>query len=320
MNRQKKWIWGILAALVVAVVAYVVWKKVRGPEINYREAKVERADLTVSIRATGAAQPENRLEIKPPIAGRVEQVLVREGERVRKGQILAWMSSTERAALLDAARAQGLEEVKRWEDIYRPTPVVAPISGTIILRSVEAGQTFTNTEAILVMSDRLTIKAQVDETDISQIRIKQSASIVLDAYAASSVLGKVVQIAFESKTVNNVTTYVVDILPDETPTFMRAGMTASVTFETASRPQALLAPNEFFRTEEPGRATALVKAAKGPPQERSVKIGLSDGIRTEILEGLQEGEILLVEALVTDAKKPGGISLGPPGRGGRRGR
>jgi macrolide-specific efflux system membrane fusion protein len=51
--------------------------------------------------------PQNRLEIKPPIAGRAEEVLVNEGELVKAGQIIAWMSSTDRAALLDAARAQG---------------------------------------------------------------------------------------------------------------------------------------------------------------------------------------------------------------------
>jgi multidrug efflux pump subunit AcrA (membrane-fusion protein) len=49
--------------------------------------------LDISILATGVVQPQNRLEIKPPIAGRIERVLVEEGETVKRGQILAWMSS-----------------------------------------------------------------------------------------------------------------------------------------------------------------------------------------------------------------------------------
>ena len=53
-----------------------------------------------------------------------------------KGQILAWMSSTERAALMDAARSKGPEEVSRWEELYRPTPILAPIRGTVISRNI----------------------------------------------------------------------------------------------------------------------------------------------------------------------------------------
>ena len=68
------------------------------------------------------------MEIKPPIAGRIEKLLVDEGDDVTSGQILGWMSSTDRAAILDAARAQGPEESKRWEDAYKPTPIVAPLS------------------------------------------------------------------------------------------------------------------------------------------------------------------------------------------------
>jgi len=54
-------------------------------------------------------------EIKPQINGRMERVLVQEGQNVRTGQIMGWMSSTERAALIDAARSQGAGSVKYWE-------------------------------------------------------------------------------------------------------------------------------------------------------------------------------------------------------------
>ncbi len=81
-----------------------------------RVAKVSRGDLSVMVTATGTVKPYNRVEIKAPIPGRIEEVLVQEGEEVKKGQILARMSSVERAALLDAARAQGDAAVKRWEE------------------------------------------------------------------------------------------------------------------------------------------------------------------------------------------------------------
>ena len=94
---------------MVLVIALVVafYSRQHPQGASYEPTKVTRGGLQVSILATGAVSPENRLEIKPPIAGRVEQVLVEEGQMVKKGDILAWMSSTERAAVLDAARAQG---------------------------------------------------------------------------------------------------------------------------------------------------------------------------------------------------------------------
>ena len=301
------------AVLALGLIAYGLSSKDRST-VTYRESKIARGNIQVTILSTGTVQPENRLEIKPPVAGRVERVLVKEGQKVQKGQILAWMSSTERAAMLDAARASGEEEVKRWEEMYRPTPVLAPINGTIILRNVESGQTFTNTDSILVMSDRLTVKAQVDETDIAQIKLKQTADMALDAYPNEKISAKVDQIAFDAKTVNNVTTYVVDVLPDETPAFMRSGMTANVTFVVDTRSGVLVAPADAVKTQE-GISTALVKGANGKPAEREVTLGLNDGKRVEVLSGLDEGETVLVAQLVMkERSKQGTNPLSPMGK------
>lgn len=316
---SKKKLLLAVAVAVLIVVAIVVVRSRKGSEVVYREARIERGDLTVSILATGTVQPENRLEIKPPIAGRVETVLIKEGQNVRKGQILAWMSSTERAALLDAARSRGTDELKRWEELYRPTPVMAPINGTIILRSVEAGQTFTNTESILVMADRLTVKAQVDETDIAQIKLKQPASLVLDAYPDKKIPGRVDQIAYEAKTVNNVTTYEVDVLPNATPDFMRSGMTANVSFSVESRQNVLLIPTEGIKAQ--GRhSSVLVRDENGKPLEREIKLGLSDGKRTEVLSGLSEGDVVLVAQLkLGEGKSAGSSPFSPMGGSRKRG-
>ena len=107
------------------------------------------------------------------------------------------------------------------------------------------------------MSDRLTVKAQVDETDIAEIHLKQRAEIVLDAYPDRAIPARVDQIAYEAKTVNNVTTYIVDVLPDKTPSFMRSGMTANVTFLTADKKGVLLVPAQ--------RASDQGGPLRGPP-------------------------------------------------------
>ncbi len=294
LKARTYWISAAVLLALIAVAAYAYVQR-RETAPTYRELPVERGDIAVTILSTGTVQPENRLEIKPPIVGRVEQVLVAEGQRVAKGQILAWMSSSERAALIDAARAQGPAELKRWEELYRPTPIMAPIAGTIIQRNVESGQTFSATDAVFVMSDRLTVKAQVDETDIAQIRLKQTATIVLDAYPDQSVPAQVDQIAYDAKTVNNVTTYIVDVLPRTTPSFMRSGMTANVTFEVATRNNVLTLANDAIKMiGDNERAVLLKTAGDAKPSLRKIQVGITDGKRSEIIAGLSEGDVVMV--------------------------
>lgn len=289
---QKLWI--LLGVLILIIGGVGLWKYKAQGIPPFREAIVTRGDIHVIITATGTVSPENRLEIKPPIAGRVEDVKVNEGETVEKGQLLAWMSSSERAALLDAAQARGPDELKRWKEFYRPTPILSPIHGTIILRNVEPGQSFTTQEAILVISDRLTVKAQVDETDIGTIKLGQAADISLDAYPKKSFSAVVDQIAFDAKNVNNVTTYVVDVLPKNPPDFLRSGMTASVNFETASHTNVLTLPLEAIRTSE-GHSRVLLRSEKSKiPTPHDVTLGLDDGQKAEIISGLSEGDLVLI--------------------------
>ncbi|MFZ3231486.1 MAG: HlyD family efflux transporter periplasmic adaptor subunit [Pseudobdellovibrio sp.] len=291
MKNSKKWLW--IGLLVVVLASGLIWNISSKPKTFYKEYVVARGDLQIKILTTGTVQPENRLEIKAPIAGRIDTVLATEGNRVKKGQILAWMSSTDRAALLDAARARGPEEVTRWEEIYKAMPIIAPLPGTIILRNIEPGQTITANDAIFAMSDRLTVKAQVDETDISKIKLHQKAELLLDAYPDQSISAVVDQIAFEAKTVNNVTTYVVDVLPAKVPDFLRSGMTANVRFEQQSRDNVLLVSADALIVSD-GKTKVLVKGeGSNKPEEKEIQIGLSDGKRTEVISGLNENDVVV---------------------------
>ncbi len=283
----------IVAVLIVAVtVPFLLYKKKANGE-EYKKVKVTVGDLKVTILSTGTVEPENRLEIKAPVAGRVESVLVKEGQKVKRGQVLAMISSTERAALIDAARARGEEERKKWEDYYKAIPIYAPISGTIILRNVEPGQSFTSSDAILVMSDRLTVKAQVDETDIAKVKVGQSAEIILDAYSDKVIPAGVDKIAYDAKTVNNVTTYIVDVLPVNTPDFMLSGMTANVTFSVDSRKAVLLLPTEAIRNKD-DHFYVFLAGKNGKPVETNVNTGASDGKNIQVVSGVSEGDTVLI--------------------------
>lgn len=310
---KKKIIISVVVVVLLAVSIWFFFLRKKGPE--FKEAKIEKGQITLKVLSTGTVQPENRLQIKSPIAGRAETILVNEGQKVYKGQILAWVSSTERAVLLDSARAQGMEEVKKWEEIYKATPIIAPLPGTVILRAIEPGQTFTTSDAIFVMADRLTIMAQVDETDLSQIQLNQRAVITLDAYSDRTLESKVNHVSFEAKTVNNVTTYMIEVLPIDKIEFLRSGMTANVTFYGQEKKDILVIPNEFIKYQS-GKPTALVKSEEKRPENRELKLGMTDGKITEVISGLAEGETALLE-IKKDEKQKGSF-LSPGGMNRRR--
>ena len=314
--KKKNWIIAIIVIFIAGVAGWFFLVKNKEGKVVYNETAVKRGDLIIRIQSSGTVSPQNRLEIKPPIAGRIEDVLVKEGDVVQKGTILAWISSTERAALLDAVRAQGASELKKWEGLYKPTPVVAPIKGTVILRSVEPGQSFINTESIFTMADRLTVKAQVDETDIAKVKIGLPVIITLDAYSSKPVNGKVVHVAYDATLTNNVTTYIVDVLPDEVPDFMRSGMTASVDIEVDHKDGILMLPLTSLITTNEGTRVKVKQNDK--ISEIDIQLGTDNGKMVEIISGINEGEIVLTEDKSLGDKKKGG-SLFMPAGGGRRG-
>lgn len=303
---NKKWK-VLLVVIVVAGVAVFLIMRPKGGGQN--ETTVQDITPTVGsiqsfVSTTGTVLPQNRLELKPPINCRVEQILVREGDMVKTGQTLAWMSSTERAALLDAAKDKGEDVLKYWEDAYKPIPLLAPIDGEVIVATVQPGQAVTTADAVVVLSDRLIVRAQVDETDIGKIKLNQSAAVSLDAYPDTKVNTTVGHIYYESQTVNNVTIYNVDLIPSEVPSFFRSGMNANIDFLEQKKENTLLLSNEAVHKDKDGSYVLLSQGPGKEPMRQAVTTGISDDLNTEIVSGLNANDRIVVQsqkyALPTD--------------------
>ncbi|MBD3272235.1 MAG: HlyD family efflux transporter periplasmic adaptor subunit, partial [Elusimicrobia bacterium] len=160
---------------------------------------------------------------------------------------------------------------------------------------VEPGQTVTNQDVVLVMSDRLILRAQVDETDIGMIAVNQKCQITLDAYPEHTIVGVVDHIAYEATTINNVTIYEVEVLPRTVPEYMRSGMTANVRFIVDSRTDVLTLPAGSIIERKDRTVVMPANGTKNNDKKfKKIKTGLSDGKNTEIVEGLQEGEKVLI--------------------------
>jgi macrolide-specific efflux system membrane fusion protein len=294
---KKKWL--ILSAVILVAGGGTYYalkgRSSRGrSQTNIQTVEAKLGSIQETVEATGEVQPLNRVEIKPPIPGRIEKLLVDEGSRVAAGQILAWMSSTDRASILDAARAKGPDEEKKWQDAYKPTPIIAPLSGIIILRNVVVGQTVDATTVLYAMSDKLIVKADVDETDVGRIRMGMEAVVTLDSYPDKPIGGSVFQILYEGVNTSNVITYGVKIEPRQVPPFFRSQMTANISLVANKKENVVLLPEAAIQPSQTGERQVMVPGPDGKPTPKVVQVGLENGDQAEITSGVSDGDKVLV--------------------------
>ncbi|MCF8215269.1 MAG: HlyD family efflux transporter periplasmic adaptor subunit [Chlorobium sp.] len=284
-----------ISFLVAITAAFFVFRGGDRTKESYTEIRVKRGSIVSSVSTTGVVEPRNRLKIKPSIAGRIEEIRVEEGQMVRKGQVMALLSSMERAALLDAAKLQGDREHSYWQNVYRASTVIAPIDGQVIVRSIEPGQTVTTSDSLFVLSDRLIVKAYVDETDIGKVRIGQKTVIGLDAYPEIRVKGVIEHIHYESHLQNNVTIYTVDVIPETIPDVFRSGMSANIDILVIEKKDALLLSSAAVSSRN-GRSIVWLKneESKLGMISRAVRTGIQDENNIEILDGVDEGAVVLL--------------------------
>jgi macrolide-specific efflux system membrane fusion protein len=321
---MKKLIIGIIAIAVV-VVGLLFLKKSRGAKSHSPEhnvVTVERRDMELKVLCTGTIQPYTRVEVKSPVRGRIDRIEVEEGQRVRKGAVLAWISSDDRVALMDAARSdlKKAQARKNEEDIeeskaayriadkaYKPVSLSTSISGEIIKRSCEPGQNVSLENVLFVLSDRLVAGVEVDEADIGKIGLDQEAAIVLDAFPDEDVKAEVTKISREARVVSNVTVYDVMVNPDEVPSHWASGMTANVEFLIESRKDVLVIPRSAVKQR---RGKEFVMVLSGKPTPREIETGLSEGRMIEVVSGLEEGEEIVLMGGKKEMHKPNALRRG----------
>jgi len=295
-NKKLKIIFIVLAVLIISGLVMIKVKSKSANSETTKEISPTTGTLETFISTTGTVLPKNRLEVKPSVGGRIESILVQEGEKVKVGQPLAWMSSTERAALLDAAEGQGEKVLNYWKEVYKPIALLSPIDGEVIVATTQPGQTVTTSDAVIVLSDHLIVRAQVDETDIGKIKLGQAAVITLDAYADVKIKASVEHLYYESQTVNNVTIYNVDLLPENVPPFFRSGMNATVNFRELGKENALLLPVDAVHKDKEGDYVLLKQDGSEKPVRRAVKLGLTDDKNIEIISGVTAGDRVIVKS------------------------
>ncbi len=149
------------------------------------------------------------------------------------------------------------------------------------------GQVVVTAQTVFTMSDHLIVQASVDETDLNNVSLGQEVDITFDSFPDIHLTGKVHEIAYDATTVNNVTTYQVNIYLDSITPSIRSGLSANVFLLISDRKNVLRIPTDAITPEG---TVLLVQGKDTPPIEQKIEVGMSDGTWTEVLSGLNEGD------------------------------
>jgi len=314
---MKKLMVGII--FVIIVLAGFLYLRNRNAsnsaQPSYETARVERGNIEIKVLSTGTIEPYTRVEVSSSVSGRIDRVEVDEGDIVKEGDILAWISSEDRIALLDAARS-GLESAQKKNDpeaieeaemayeiadkAYKPVPLTNSISGEVINRSCEPGQNVSTQSILFVIADRLVATVQVDEADIGNIKLGQETWIVLDAFPDERLKGKVSKISREGTLVSDVVVYDVMVNPLKVPRHWASGMTANVEFIVEKKDSVLIIPKSAVKQ---GRGENFVVVLEEEPTPRKIETGLTDGRVVEVTEGLKEGQKVILSGIENNSRQ-----------------
>jgi len=178
------------------------------------------------------------------------------------------------------------------------TKITAPIDGVIASVSTQEGETVAAsfsapTFVNIIDLNRLEVRAFVDETDIGRIRVGQKATFTVDTYMGTDFEGTVTAIYPKAEIQDNVVNYVATIaIGDLAGRELRPEMTTTVTIYLDRREDVPAVPTGALRREPDGMTVTLVE--DGRTSTRRVETGLSGGGYTEILEGLREGDRVVI--------------------------
>jgi len=241
--------------------------------------------------------------------------------------------SIARAQITQAQAALNSDETNLKKAVIK-----SPIDGMVLSRDIEPGQTVAasfQTPVLFTLAEdlgRMLLYVNIDEADIGQVREGMKATFTVDAYPERRFPATITEVRFDPQDEDGVVTYEALLRVDNRELLLRPGMTATADIITRRVKDALLLPNSTLRFSPPpsgerpatrrrsilaasmpwhGRSSQRKKKSSpakgrgkvwtlndGRPRPVPVRLGLTDGRNTELLEGdLREGQNLITDAI-----------------------
>jgi HlyD family secretion protein len=190
------------------------------------------------------------------------------------------------------------------EDVANAT-IRAPIRGTVLSRDVEIGSPVSSilnlgANATLVMTlgdiEQVFVRGKVDEADIGHVRLGQPARIRVETFKDKVFEGRVTQISPMGVEKDNVTNFEVRVSIDNPGKALKANMTANAEIVLEEHPDALIVPEAAVTYDAQKNAFVEVAApgAKNGRKKVAVKLGVGNGTKIQILDGLEQGDKVIL--------------------------
>jgi len=359
MNKVLKISLVGIAIILLAVVMKFFADKNSKDAKEYKTEQPFKASIATKTVATGKVNPEEEVELKPQISGIVSEILVEEGDVVKKGDLIARIrvvpnaqnlassQSRVRSAKLsfdnsktlydrnktlfekgviskqdfensELAYNQARQSLSQSQTDYQiikkgsasgqgsaaNTNIIAQISGTILEIPVREGNqviesnTFNAGTTIATIADmsKMIFEGKVDEAEVGKLNEGREIMIKLGAIEDKEFPAKLTFVAPKGKEEAGAVQFTIkaDVTIDK-DTYVRAGYSANAEIELEKKDSVFSIKESLLQfnriTEKP-----FVEVATGDQkfEKVDVKLGISDGINVEILEGLKDGDEIKV--------------------------
>ncbi|MCW2278218.1 efflux RND transporter periplasmic adaptor subunit [Heliophilum fasciatum] len=262
----------------------------RQDELNraQAEAKVKRVQ---TLYDSGASTKEELEQAQTELAT-IEQKLIADQaalDLLRKGK------KPEEIAALRAKVTEAEAALKAAMRDFADTEISVPFAGRVLTIPVKAGEFVAQETVLATVADLSVIQGSfyIKEIDIAKIKLGMEAVITVDALEGKVFKGKVSRVGQNPKTIDNVVNYEVLVDIDNTDGQLRSGMTMSTDIALDQKTDVLTVPLDAIINRN-GTDGVMVSGPQGPAFV-PVKMGLRDDSNVEIIEGLQEGDRLLIE-------------------------
>jgi RND family efflux transporter MFP subunit len=293
-------------------------------------AVATRGPVARTAVLAGTVAPIRTVAVNNQLAGVLTAVLVEEGDRVRRGQVLARLDDTELRAQLRQAQAQFAVAERTWRraqelrkggivtqaeferdeaaylaarasrDALRAragyATVAAPIDGVVLTQTVERGDVVGAQTPLFTLGDvsTLVLQVAVSELDVPGLRVGDSVGVTVDALPGRPLAGSIRRI-FPSADPETRLVPVEVALRDAGTAGVRPGFLARAAFTVGRKSDAVLVPLAAV-TGAAGQQTAWV-VRNGRAERRDVRTGAPAEGRVEILEGVEPGDSVVVAGL-----------------------
>lgn len=220
-------------------------------------------------------------------------------------------------AQAEAAVKQSEASLKQAQVALAKATVVAPFDGTVGDIFVQIGQWATASTQVIALVDlsKLDLTVTMSEVDVPKIQAGQQVELVLDAEPGVVFNGALTQIDLVGTTTQGVVNYGATVSIDNPTDVLRPGMNASASIILQHREDVLLVPNRAVRTT--GRVRTATVVYEGQLIDMPVTLGLSGDAQSEVLSGLQEGDLVLINQTTTTGARGvlgAGAAMGGFGR------